>query len=279
MVVAVLRGEQQEMSIRLWQDLSTDEFSELDPEATVALLPVGAIEQHGPHLPVSTDATIAEALCHGAAKLVPDTVPLLVLPTQDIGKSTEHLQYEGTLTHTATTLMQSWMEIGESVARAGVRKLVFFNAHGGQPQVMEICCRELRVREKMLAVGCSGWSFGAPDSDVPEDERRHGIHAGQVETSIMLHLRPDLVKMDKAENFSGLLAQVESEFERLRVLGSTYMGWVANDLHPAGCSGDATLATAELGRTYVEHYTSELAALLQEVSAYPLSNIRDRDDW
>ncbi|MEM1112529.1 MAG: creatininase family protein [Pseudomonadota bacterium] len=265
--------------MRFWQDLTSDEFKTLDPDRTVALLPVGAIEQHGEHLPLSTDSAIAEAICHGAAKLVPDSIPLLVLPTQHIGKSTEHIEYEGTLTHTATTLQNSWMEIGQSVARAGVRKLVFFNAHGGQPQVMEICCRELRVQEKMLAVGCSGWSFGSPDADVPDDERRYGVHAGQVETAIMLHLRPDLVKMDKAQNFSGLLAKVESEFTRLRVLGSTYMGWVANDLHPLGCSGDATLATAELGKIFIDHYVAEMAAMLEEVSAYPLSNLKDRDEW
>ncbi len=265
--------------MRLWQDLSTDEFAELDPERTVALLPVGAIEQHGPHLPVSTDATIASSLCAAAGELVSDDVPLLIMPTQDIGKSTEHIQYEGTLTHTAETLLSSWMEIGESVARSGIRKLMFFNAHGGQPQVMEICCRELRVKCKMMAVGCSGWTFGSPDADVPADEVRHGIHAGTVETSMMLHLRPDLVKMDKAQNFDGLLADVEADYEHLRVLGSTYMGWISNDLHPAGCSGDATKATAELGKLYCDHYIKGLAKLIAEVSEYPLSRLRDREDW
>lgn len=265
--------------MRFWQDLTTNDFDGLDVNTTVALLPVGAIEQHGPHLPVSTDATIAEELCLRAARLVPQEVPLLVLPTQDIGKSTEHLQFRGTLTHTAENLLQSWLEIGDSVARSGVKKLVFFNAHGGQPQIMEICCRELRIRHKMLTVGCAGWSFGAPVTDVPPDERRHGIHAGQVETSIMLYLRPELVKMEKAKNFSGLLARMETDYKYLRVIGSTYMGWVSNDLHPAGCSGDASKATAAIGEAYVTHYSKCLSELLKEVSTYPLSNIRDRADW
>ncbi len=265
--------------MQFWQDLTTEDFTKLDPEKTVVVLPVGAIEQHGPHLPVSTDATIAEELSVRGAKLVPEEIPVLVLPTQDVGKSTEHLQYEGTVTHSAETLLHSWMEIGDSVARAGLKKLVFFNAHGGQPQIMEICCRELRIKHKMLTVGCSGWSFGTPETEVTADERRHGIHAGQVETSIMLHLRPDLVKMEKAQNFDGLLAEMEQDYQRLRVIGSTYMGWVSNDLHPSGCSGDATGATAELGKRYVDHYTKGFAELLTDMSNYPLSNIRDRSDW
>lgn len=266
--------------MRYWQDLTTEDFDHLDAERTVALLPVGAIEQHGPHLPVSTDATIAEELSVRAATLVPPEIPLLLLPTQHIGKSTEHLQFPGTLTHSAENLLQSWMEIGDSVARSGVKKLVFFNAHGGQPQVMEICCRELRIKHKMLTVGCAGWSFGPPpDSPVPADERRHGIHAGTVETSMMLYLRPALVHMDKARNFSGLLKQMESEYQYLRIIGSTYTGWVSQDLHPLGCSGDATKATLEIGELYVKHYAAGLAGLLKDVSAYPLSNIRDRADW
>lgn len=264
----------------LWQDLSTDQFESFDPERTVALLPVGAIEPHGPHLPLSTDATIAEELTHRAATLVPDDVPLLVLPTQHIGKSTEHLQFDGVLTHSAETLLKSWMEIGESVNRAGIKKLVFFNAHGGQPQIMEICCRELRIKYDMVVVGASGWSFGKPDlEDVPEDERKFGIHAGQVETSMMLYLRPDLVKMDKAERYEGLLAEVEDRFKWLRVIGSTYMGWQAQDLHKCGCSGDATLANAKIGELYCNHYIEAMAAMLQEVSEYPLEWIRNREDW
>ncbi len=267
------------MRVKYWQDMTTADFVDLDPQKTVALLPLGAIEQHGPHLPVSTDATIAEEMCIRAASLVPENVSLLILPTQNIGKSTEHIQYEGTLTHGAKTLLDSWMEIGESVSRAGIRKLILFNAHGGQPQIMEIVCRELRVTLKMMTVGCNGWSFGPPDVDIPGDERRHGIHAGQVETSIILYLRPDLVRMEHAQNYSGLLATVDKKFKRLRVIGSTYMGWQSQDLHARGCSGDATKATPEIGKLYVEHYTKALAELIEEVSQYPLEWIRDRADW
>ena len=129
----------------------------------------------------------------------------------------------------------------------------------------------------MLVVGSSGWSFGPPpDSEVPDDERRYGIHAGTVETSIMLYLRPELVHMDHAENFEGLLAEVERDYEKLRIIGSTYVGWQAQDLHLGGCSGDASKADPEIGKIYVEHATDGLATLLRDVANYPLSNIRDR---
>lgn len=268
------------MALRLWQDLSTDEFCELDLSTAVALLPVGAIEPHGPHLPVSTDATIAEEISRRAATLVPENIPLLVLPTQSIGRSLEHGQFEGVLTHQTKTLIDSWMEIGESVSKAGIKKLVFFNAHGGQPQIMEICCRELRIKFDMLVVGCAGHSFGSPVcEDIPADERKYGIHAGQVETSIMLHLVPELVKMNKAKNYRGLLAQVEERFKWLRVIGSTYMGWQAQDLHKHGCSGDASLASAEIGKLYCDHYINALSEMLVEVSEYPIDWVRNRDTW
>ena len=260
--------------------MTTDQFEDIDPQRAVALLPVGAVEPHGPHLPLSTDATIAEEISHRAATLVPDEVPVLVLPTQSIGRSLEHGQFEGVLTHKTDTLIKSWMEIGESVSRAGVKKLVFFNAHGGQPQVMEICCRELRIQFDMVVVGCAGHSFGSPKvEDIPADERKFGIHAGQVETSIMLHLAPHLVHMDKAKNYRGLLASVEERFKWLRVIGSTYMGWQAQDLHEFGCSGDATGASAEIGKLYCDHYIHALSEMLQEVSEYPLEWIRNRDSW
>jgi len=262
--------------MRLWQDLTTDEFTSLDPNHTVALLPAGATEQHGPHLPLATDSVIAEELARRAAREVPPPADVLVLPTVAVGKSTEHTQYPGTLTHSARTLLDAWMEIGESVARSGVRKLMFLNAHGGQPQVMEIVARELRIAFDLMVVGCSAWSLGKPDTEVPDDERRHGIHAGTVETSMMLYLRPDLVRMDKAKNFKTILPEVEAKYEYLRVVGTTYLGWQAQDLHPDGAAGDATKATAEIGRIYTEYVVPRLAKLIAEVADYPLTNIRNR---
>lgn len=201
------------MTLRHWQDLTTVDFNGLDPERTVAVMPLGAVEQHGPHLPLSTDAVIAEEMTRRALDLVPADVPALLLPTMAIGKSNEHLAYPGTLTLTAKTLMDVWFETAEGVKRAGLAKILFVNAHGGQPQVMEIVARELRVRHGMLAVSSSWWHMGLPDGLVSADEARHGIHGGTVETSIMLHLRPDLVRMDRAADFVSVLPDTEAATE------------------------------------------------------------------
>ena len=264
-------------ALRRWQDLTTRDFDGLDPERTVAVLPVGAIEQHGPHLPVAVDALVAEAVAERALARLPAEVPALLLPLLPVGKSNEHIDYWGTLTLSAETLMRLWLEVGESVARAGVRKLIFLNSHGGQPQVMEIVARELRVRRRMLCIACSWWHMGLPEGLFDAQEVRHGVHGGDIETSIMLALQPDLVRMERAENFRPVTLDTEPHFERLRYLGGPAIGWQAQDLHPAGVAGDATRATAEKGEALLAHVTAGFAKLVQEVSAYPLSSLVTRD--
>ena len=175
-------------SVRMWQELTTKDFTALDAERTVALLPVGAIEQHGPHLPVVVDALVAEEVVRRAFAHMSDEVPALLLPTSSIGKSNEHIDFPGTLTLSAETLTRLWTEIGDSVARAGIRKIVFLNAHGGQPQIMEIVARELRVRHAMLAVTTSWSRLVDLDGMFGENERRHGIHGGAVETLSLIHI-------------------------------------------------------------------------------------------
>jgi len=125
-------------------------------ERIVAILPVAAIEQHGPHLPLGVDAIINEGIVRAAMPLMPDSV--LVLPTMEIGKSNEHQAFPGTLTLSAETLIRLWTEIGDSVARAGVRKLLIFNSHGGQTGLPEVVATDLRARLGMIV----GWAVPAP---------------------------------------------------------------------------------------------------------------------
>jgi creatinine amidohydrolase len=256
-----------------WWDLTTQDFADIDAERAVAILPVGAVEQHGPHLPVRVDAAINAGIISRAVELMPPDCPALVLPMMPVGKSDEHLAFPGTLTLSHETLARVWFELGESVHRAGIRKILFFNSHGGQPQLLEIVCRELRVKLGMYAISAMWPRLIDMDALFNPDENRHGIHAGQSETSIMLHLHPELVEMHLAENFVPLSVEMERESEILGRGGSVSFGWQAQDLHPKGACGDATKATAQLGAITVERAAQRLVALVNEISRYPLSRI------
>ena len=248
-----------------WGDYRTTEYASIDAEATIAVLPVAATEQHGPHLPVSTDTTIMNGMLETVIARLPADLDIRILPVQAVGKSNEHLHAPGTLTLPAATLVEAWTELGLSVARAGVGKIVVVNSHGGNEEIMGIVTRELRVRAKMLAVKTSWQRFGRPAGMYTELEDRHGIHGGDVETSLMLHFRPDLVDMGKAENFVSRVAKAEQEFSLLRHTGTHAFAWIASDLNANGVVGDASIATAEKGRLTAEHQADGFIRLLQDV--------------
>jgi creatinine amidohydrolase len=262
---------------RHWQDLPWPAFRDL-PADTVAILPVAAIEQHGPHLPVSVDATINAGILARALEVLPPEVPALALPMQSVGLSVEHVRYPGTLTSTPETLIALWTEIGESVARAGVRKLVLLNSHGGQPQVVDIVCRRLRGSVGMFAVACHWSRLGrAPGLVLSEEEAQHGIHGGLVETALMLRLSPAHVEMSKAEDFRSAWLAKGNGFSALVPEGAVGFGWETQDLHPAGALGDASAATAETGAMVLEHAAARLATLIAEVHRFDLDAwLRDR---
>ncbi|MET0905650.1 MAG: creatininase family protein [Tardiphaga sp.] len=254
-----------------WTDFSAPEFDNLDPMTTIAILPIAAVEQHGPHLPVGTDTIINTSMMERLVQMAPDNLDLRILPVQAIGKSNEHIWSKGTITHTANNLIDAWTQIGLEVARSGVKKIVFVNSHGGNDDVMSIVARELRVRAGMLAVK-SGWRFGSPDGVLSDVEKRHGIHGGDAETSLLLHFRPDLVDMSKAENFVSIAARDEQRFRYLRPTGAFghVYAWIASDINPSGAVGDASLATAEKGRLITEQNVAGMLEMLAEVVEMPL---------
>jgi creatinine amidohydrolase len=261
------------MKKRFWADLTTEDFKGLDPEKTIAVLPIAAIEQHGPHLPVSTDTEIANGMVREVVARLPGDLDVLFLPTQAIGKSNEHIRSLGTLTLTAETAIRVWTEIGESVHRARLKKLIMVNSHGGNVDVISIVARELRVRFGMLAVA-SQWSrFGSPAGLYTDLENAVGIHAGEMETSMMLHLRPELVKMEHAQNFEPATVEISKSFDLLRPTGFTAFGWIAQDLHPAGAAGDASRATAEKGKLTAAHRADAFIKLLRDVERFALSRL------
>lgn len=258
-------------SHRYWADYTAADFAALDREALVAVLPVGAIEQHGPHLPLSVDRDILDGIISAAIPLIPDDCPALFLPTCAVGKSNEHARYPGTLTLSAQTLMSMWSDIGESVAAAGVRRMILLNSHGGQIAPMDIVARDLRIKHDMICVATSWFGMGLPDGLLDEDEARHGVHAGDMETSMMLTLKGDLVAMERAGDFRPFNRTLAETRRHLGLGAGGKLGWQAQDLHPAGAMGNAAAATAEKGRAFVDHAACELVTLLQEVADLPLS--------
>jgi len=260
-------------SSRWWWDLSTREFSELEMDKIVAVLPIGAVEQHGPHLPVRVDAAINAGIVQRAVELMPADLPVLILPMLPIGKSDEHLHYPGTLTLPYEILGKVWFEVAKSAWRAGIRKLIFWNSHGGQPQLMEIVCRQLRIELNMFAVGAS-WFHTIDTRDLyAAEELQHGIHGGESETSVMLHLHPDLVQMAYAENFVSASVALAAKGGILTPEGGVGFGWMAEDLHPAGTTGNAAAADAGRGKTETERAAQALVQLIEEVRDFDISHL------
>ncbi len=266
---------------RWWAQASARDFALAQTNGlaaeTVALLPVAAVEQHGPHLPLSVDATLARGVLDAALALLPPELPLLCLPPQDIGLSMEHTAYPGTLTLAPATLIALWSEIGACVARAGVRKLLLFNGHGGQVSAMDIVARELRVKHRLLVYSTSwfGLAGEAANQQFCAHEHRFGIHGGEVETSMMLHLAPGSVDMAQARNFASTSEERSKKYALLGNGRSAKMGWAIQDYNPAGAVGNAAAATAERGQAMVEASARGLVQLLQEIHALPASTLVD----
>lgn len=262
---------------RFWADLKTTDFASLDAAKAVAVLPLGATEQHGPHLPLAVDYALVDGIVAAALPQLPAEAPVFVLPTQTIGYSPEHAAFAGTLTLPYETVIATWIAIGEGVARAGVRKLLLFNAHGGQVSLMDIAARELRARG-LIVYSSNWWNLPLGDAVTglfSTDEHRFGVHAGEIETSLMLALRENSVAMGQARNFASTSQERAKKYAILGNGTSAKLGWHMQDYNAQGAAGDAKAATAEKGRAVLDAAARQLAALLQEIAQLPLSTLAD----
>jgi creatinine amidohydrolase len=250
-----------------WQDLTTTDFVRVDPARSIALLPVAAIEQHGPHLPLSTDAVINEGIVNEALRRLPASASVLVLPALNVGDSLEHTAFPGTLSADLEALLGLWLSVGRGVARAGVRKLVIFNSHGGQRAHVDLAALRLRVAHGLLVVRAHSFSFGVPPGLFELDELAHGLHGGAVETSLLLHLRPDLVRQEALADFPSFGRTLAAQGGLLGVERPVGIGWMTQDLNPHGACGNAAAASAEKGRALLDHLAAQLVRLLAEVEA------------
>ncbi len=266
-----------------WSDLSTADFSQLDKARAIAILPVAATEQHGPHLPLSVDTDIVNGVVSAAVPHLAPGFPALFLPTQAVGFSPEHTRFPGTLTLKAETLIRLWTEIGECVAAAGVNKLVLFNAHGGQVGALDLVARDLRARLGMLVYSVSWFNLPLIDAEGQDvnalfsaDEHRFGIHAGEIETSMMLALRPGQVRMAQAEYFRSASQARAAEFPIVGNGKSAKLGWQMQDYNAEGAVGNAGAATADKGEALLDAAGRGLAALLAEIDRLPPDTLQQR---
>ena len=237
-----------------------------EADRLVAILPLGATEQHGPHLPPETDWIIAEAMATRAAEQA--VARTRVMPVERIGYSPEHLSWPETRSLPYAEAIERWVGIGVGLASEGIRRLVLLNAHGGNAPLMTIAATELRVRHGMLAVATSWTRHGDPASVVGREEKEFGIHGGLVETAVMLALRPDLVRMGEARRWESLQGNHARERQYLRAYGPHAHGWAMEDLNPEGVVGDARRATRELGYHLIDQAVAGLAALVEETAAF-----------
>jgi creatinine amidohydrolase len=255
---------------RDWTEIHWPDIAAGDPARWIAVLPLAATEQHGPHLPLGTDVMIAQAYLARVRELVPADLPVTFLPLQPIGISTEHLDYPGTLTLPTEIALANWMALGRSVARAGIRKLVMVTSHGGNSAAMTLVAQDLRAECRMLAVTTSWSRFGAPDGLFAADELHHGIHGGAIETSIMLARYPHTVRKDAIANFPSAGIAMEKKSRRLSAHRPAPFAWQAQDLHPGGAIGDATMASAENGEKLLDHGAAAFCELLADVDAFDM---------
>jgi creatinine amidohydrolase len=261
---------------RYWIDLTTAEFHELDRARTVALLPVGATEQHGPHLPLSVDSRIAAALVKRVADALPPEFPLSILPMLHFGVSPEHADFPGTLSLSAETMLAVLMDVGRSVAAAGIRKLAILNSHGGQPQLLDIAAQKLRRECRLLVFPLNGYRYWSVERHFGAEEAAHGIHGGAAETSIMLAVAEDAVRRGKLADFRSLAAEMAKRFKHLRPYGRiASFGWQAQDLNPAGAVGDATRADAAKGEALLAEAAATLTEILREIDALSPDVLKD----
>ena len=265
---------------RFWADLKSPDFVRLDLARCIAVLPVAAIEQHGPHLPLHVDTTLVEGVIAATLPHLPAALPALFLPTQAIGFSPEHTAFAGTLTLKANTIIALWTELAESVARTDVKKLVLLNSHGGQVGLLDVVARDLRARLGMLVYSVNWFNLplhgeaGESINDLfSTDEHRFGIHAGEIETSMMLALAPNQVDMTKAQNFHSTSQDRAQKFSLLGDGRSAKLAWQMQDYNPHGAVGNAAAATADKGHAVLGAAGRSLAQLLVEVDQLPADTL------
>lgn len=250
-----------------WHDVKTTDLNTL-PDGLIAILPLGATEQHGPHLPLGTDTVQVNAVLAALWPLLPPSAHVLALPTLAITKSDEHRNFPGTLAISAHTMLAMLDDICASLARSGITRLLMLNGHGGNTALLEIAARSARGDHGLIAAHAAWFAF-ADYTGFDEAALAHDLHAGDIETSAMLHIAPDLVDRTQAQDFTPKMRDWEAAGHLTGLTGQPARpGWLAEDLGPSGAIGNASAATAEKGAQLIGSAAKGLAAYLQDFARF-----------
>lgn len=251
-----------------WADQTASAFNDVTDDL-IAVLPIGAIEQHGPHLPLSVDCDLVEAIIVRVLPYLHKDQNVLVLPSLTITKSGEHDRHAGTLSLSAETLLATLRDIAASVARAGGQRLVLLNGHGGNNAVLDIAARDMRIAHDLIVATCSWSGFAELNGMIADEDYAVDLHAGEIETSAMLATKPDLVDMSRAKNFVPAMREWEKACRFIGLTGQAARpAWIIDDLHPEGACGNASAATVEKGEQLLSSAARNFASFLQEFACF-----------
>ncbi|MFD2654856.1 creatininase family protein [Gracilibacillus thailandensis] len=251
--------------------LSTEEVKQLPKDDALIVLPIGAVEQHGPHMPIYTDTLIAEGVLMEAFEHFAEVDNIWLLPPLPYGKSTEHIGMAGTITLSAATLQSVVMDIAKSVSDSGFKRLVLFNSHGGNHDLLNMISREVRIETGMMVFRLNSSDGNLLTDLIPEKERVFGIHGGDVETSMVLDIKGNWVNMEQSPvDFVSL----PEDIQYLYLKGSCYFAWVINDISATGMAGDATRATVEKGKEINQRAGKYIAEALKEMSRFNIDELQ-----
>ncbi|MCB0158887.1 MAG: creatininase family protein [Caldilineaceae bacterium] len=243
-----------------WTDIAA-----LDKDEGVVILPVGAIEQHGPHLPVLTDTLLVTHVLDATLARLPDDVRAWALPPLNYGKSNEHTGFPGTLSLTAATLTAVLHDIADSVRAAGFRRLAFINGHGGNMALLDVAARDIRVATGLQTFCLHPMLYVEPPFPITPEERRLGFHAGELETSLVLAIDPALVHMERAVRHFAAFPETETP---LFFFGHAAAAWLSRDWSRTGVFGDATIASATKGEQILAVAVDRLVPLITAISRF-----------
>jgi creatinine amidohydrolase/Fe(II)-dependent formamide hydrolase-like protein len=247
--------------------LTTAEIAAMPKEDALVVLPIGSIEQHGPHLPCLTDTLLADRVSTRAVQALPDDANVYLLPALTYGKSNEHSGRPGTITLSAETLIAVCRDIARSVAASGFRKIAFVNGHGGQPALLEMVARDIRQETGLYVFPLNVYGLGLPEGvDVPDAD--FGIHGGMMETSVILALERESVRTDRYQVDGENVGKQFDAFEHLTLEGRIPTAWLIDDVSTSGVLGDPRTASAEIGQRVVDHWTRLLGEALLEMSSF-----------